>query len=164
MLRQQYLDFAVGRNFRKSLLVHQDRSEQILASPDLERLADLRWAAHFVEAPANERAPKGMTAYRNQKNMPLYTRECRRYPGRGSAVLRMASQPRFDALLAATRAGRADLADEDAARKAVLEALQTLFRLNVLRYGYEPSAYDSHQPADTPSHPKLIPSTAYLQQ
>src|SRR5690606_24704578 len=35
-MRQQYLDFAVGRNFRKSLLVHKDRADEILISPDLE--------------------------------------------------------------------------------------------------------------------------------
>ena len=48
-MRQQYLDFAVGRNFRKSVMVHSDRSEQVLVSPELERLADLRWAGFFTE-------------------------------------------------------------------------------------------------------------------
>src|SRR5690606_18959961 len=35
--RQQYLDFAVGRNFRKSLLVHKYRADKMLVSPDMER-------------------------------------------------------------------------------------------------------------------------------
>src|SRR5690606_34681230 len=46
-MRQQYLDFAVGRNFRKSLIVHQERAEKIEVTPDLERMADMRWAGHF---------------------------------------------------------------------------------------------------------------------
>ena len=33
-MREQYLDFAVGRSFRKSLLVHSERAEAILDQPD----------------------------------------------------------------------------------------------------------------------------------
>ncbi|WP_417276611.1 methyltransferase regulatory domain-containing protein [Castellaniella sp.] len=75
VLRQQYLDFAVGRNFRKSLLVRGDRTEQILIGPDLERLADLRWAAYFIEAPLDEATSEGMTVFRNHQNKLLYTRD-----------------------------------------------------------------------------------------
>jgi len=52
-VRQQYLDFATGRGFRQSLLVPEARAVQIRPAPDLERLADLRWASGLVRLSAN---------------------------------------------------------------------------------------------------------------
>lgn len=46
-LRQQNLDFSAGRQHRRSLLVHQERQEQLLAQADASRLMDLRWAGRF---------------------------------------------------------------------------------------------------------------------
>lgn len=45
--RQQYLDFAVGRQFRKSLVVHEDFAAGHCLPADLERLADLQFAGWF---------------------------------------------------------------------------------------------------------------------
>src|SRR5690606_14060598 len=61
---------------------------------------------------------------------------------------------------------RADLpeaADDAAARKELLKTLQTLFRLNSLRFTLEPSPYDT---LDTGKRtvPALIPGFAYLWQ
>ncbi|WP_254632531.1 MULTISPECIES: methyltransferase regulatory domain-containing protein [Achromobacter] len=47
-VRQQYLDFATGRSFRQSLLVSETRAQEIRSAPDLERLADLRWASGLI--------------------------------------------------------------------------------------------------------------------
>ncbi|MBF6617766.1 MAG: methyltransferase regulatory domain-containing protein [Candidimonas sp.] len=44
VMRQQYLDFAVDREFRGSLLVHQERADNFLNTPDLSRSTDLHWA------------------------------------------------------------------------------------------------------------------------
>lgn len=159
VLRQQYLDFAVGRNFRKSLLVHQDRAGEVLASPDLDRLADLRWAAHFTESDVDRNTPKGVIAFRSHQSKPLYTRD----PVVIEMVKALSSAwPHsldFDALCAAVQAG----ADQEAAdvRKATLGALQTLFRLNILRYVFEPVPYDLIAPEATP---ELIRGASYLQQ
>ncbi|MGE4336238.1 MAG: methyltransferase regulatory domain-containing protein [Pigmentiphaga sp.] len=159
-MRQQYLDFSVGRNFRKSLLVHKDRADQILVSPDLERLADLRWAGSFIEVD-EPNAPQGRLAFRNHKNRPLYSSD--------ATVIAMvrtlsdawpASLP-FDDLLARVQPGLAVAHDDAASRKAVLDALQTLFRLNSLRYTLEPSPYDA-QAVTEPGAPAVIPGTAYL--
>ncbi|MDH0685277.1 methyltransferase domain-containing protein [Achromobacter animicus] len=46
-LRQQNLDFSTGRQNRRSLLVHQERQEQLLSQVDSSRLMDLRWAGRF---------------------------------------------------------------------------------------------------------------------
>ncbi|WP_246494750.1 methyltransferase regulatory domain-containing protein [Brenneria izadpanahii] len=47
LLKQQYLDFAVGRKYRYSLLVAQARAAEVLPAPDLDRLADFHWAGSF---------------------------------------------------------------------------------------------------------------------
>ncbi|MEC5344869.1 methyltransferase regulatory domain-containing protein [Brenneria populi] len=47
LLKQQYLDFAVGRKHRYSLLVARTRAAEILPVPDLARLADFHWAGNF---------------------------------------------------------------------------------------------------------------------
>lgn len=48
VLKQQYLDFAVGRESRFTLLVAQERSEDVLPEPDWSRLADFHWAGSFL--------------------------------------------------------------------------------------------------------------------
>lgn len=55
LVRQQYLDFLVGQNFRKSLLVQVARRAEMLYQPDPARASELRLAAHFdkVDAPAD---------------------------------------------------------------------------------------------------------------
>lgn len=46
-LRQQYLDFSVGRAYRRTLLTHHEREQEVLQRPDLTRLPKLRWAGSF---------------------------------------------------------------------------------------------------------------------
>ncbi len=62
LMRQQYLDFLVGQNFRRSLLVHQRRHEEILVQPDFSQATHLRAAAIFTktEPPANGAVQPGM--------------------------------------------------------------------------------------------------------
>src|SRR5690606_19432850 len=48
VLRQQYLDFAIGRNFRKSLLVHHESVADVEVCPDLVLLRNLRWAGFIT--------------------------------------------------------------------------------------------------------------------
>lgn len=47
ILTQQYLDIAVNRNRRFSLLVHANRNDEVLESVDYDRLAEMRWAGSF---------------------------------------------------------------------------------------------------------------------
>ena len=53
-MREQYLDFAVGRQFRKSLLIHADRAEKILDRPEANALENACGCA-----PDTARAPAG---------------------------------------------------------------------------------------------------------
>lgn len=162
-LRQQYLDFAVGRNFRKSVLVHREREAQVLVSPDLDRLADLRWAGHYHESEPEANAPKGRRAFRGYKNQPLYTGEAAVIAVIQALSAAWPASMDMDTLVAQARAGLApeQAQDDAAARKAVLAALQTLFRLNSLRFTLEPTPYDAAASGDAPA---LIPGMAHIFQ
>ena len=59
--QQQYLDFAVGRSFRKSLLTSNRHSQEAFNKPDFSRLADLLFAGSF-EAFATKK--EGVKKYR----------------------------------------------------------------------------------------------------
>ena len=42
-MREQYLDFAIGRQFRKSLIVHADRAPAMLQNPEGTKFADMHF-------------------------------------------------------------------------------------------------------------------------
>lgn len=48
IIKQQYLDFAVARSSRFSLLVSQERENEILSEPDWTRLTDFYWAGSYL--------------------------------------------------------------------------------------------------------------------
>jgi len=162
-VRQQYLDFSVGRNFRKSLVVHKKRANQILTSPDVERLADLRWAGWFTEVAPEQNAPKGQLSFRSYKDKPLYSRD-----PVVIAIVRVLTNAwpasidfetlceRVQTALACSALAQSAASD----RQAVLTALQTLFRLNSLRYTFERVPYD--RPAQRLEGPCLLAGSADL--
>ncbi|CAB3701289.1 O-linked N-acetylglucosamine transferase family protein [Achromobacter aegrifaciens] len=63
--RLQYLDFASGRAQRHALLARADRGTGIRTQPDLERLADLRWAGY--SEPSDWRLAQAGQIYRNEQ-------------------------------------------------------------------------------------------------
>lgn len=63
--RQQYLDFASGRAQRHTLLARADLGTGIRAQPDMERLADLRWAGY--SEPDDWRPAQAGQIYRNHQ-------------------------------------------------------------------------------------------------
>lgn len=164
VLRQQYLDFAVGRNFRKSLIVHAERAGQILNSPNLEALADLRWAGHFTETDAPANSPKNHWHFRSHKNQPLHTSEAPVLAVVRALTRVWPASMGFDALVADAKT---DLIpkhaqDDAAARQAIMGALQTLFRLNSLRFTLEPTPYENRGSAANGDAPALIPGFAHI--
>ncbi|MEI7367137.1 class I SAM-dependent methyltransferase [Pectobacterium sp. 1950-15] len=158
VLRQQYLDFAIGRNFRKSIVVHQERAEQVRINPNLERLADLRWAGYFEETPPSENTPKGIRCFVNHNNRDLLTRDETML-----AVIQALTDAWPASLDVDTLITRINLGLPDAdARERVLSMLQLLFRLNRLRYSMEPDPYEGYSKARAWAQPKLISSLAPL--
>lgn len=140
--RQQYLDFAVGRNFRKSLVVHADRGAAIFASPAMERLANFRWAGYFKEVAAEENTAAGVSCFRNHKNRLLQTRD----PVVLAVVTALsAAWPAsvdFSSLVEAVGLQLGHEDDGRSMRASTLEAVQTLFRFNLLRFTRDLGPYD----------------------
>lgn len=159
-MRQQYLDFAVGRNFRKSLLVHNERGNQIMGSPDMGRLSDLRWASYFTPFEPDTKLPKGQKAFRNHRNNPLYSNDAVVLATINALTDAWPRSLSFDELHNAISTSLPSAQDDTARRTALQNALQTLFRLNTLRYTLEASPYD--QDTDTPSHNPALLGTAHL--
>lgn len=152
VMRQQYLDFAVGRNFRKSLLTHQERVDGALFQPDMARLRDLRFAASYAPMPRDEQPGR---AYRNTTG-----RIVRSTLAPMHAVIDTLSQawPRsvtFGQLCEAV-ATLAPQTEDPAA--ATQEQLLFLFQRSLLRYGLEPARYDL--PSDGAT--RLLSSFQYL--
>ncbi|MCK2127350.1 class I SAM-dependent methyltransferase [Thauera aromatica] len=154
ILRQQYLDFAIGRNFRKSLLIDGTRHPSIGNDPDLDRLADLRFAGRFTETGRDERAAKPRVKYTNHKGRELHTSD-----PMVEAVIHGLTQawPRsatVECLLDAPAVAAAPGAERD----AVLSALRTLYQLGMVHVTRDADAYAPPSPA----LPTLIPGVCTL--
>lgn len=162
-MRQQYLDFAVGRNFRKSLVVHQVRADQVLISPNMERLAELRWAGQFTKVEPEADAPKGRISFRSYKDRPLHTSDVAVVAVVHALNDAWPASLDFNTLLERVRPKLPGAEDDATAREKLLKALQALFRLNSLRYTLEPAPYDA---VDTGLNdaPALIPGFAVIQE
>lgn len=158
VMRQQYLDFAMGRNFRKSLLVHQGRAAQIEVLPRREALRDLRWAGRFTRYEEKEQ-PAEYRSYRGLMNRTVHTRD--------DAVISLAEAvdavwPKtlaHDELCEKVRQISSHL-DGEELRNATDTALEKLFAMGMLRQALEPGPYD--QAVDTGPDLQLIAGFAYL--
>ncbi len=112
VVRQQYLDFAVGRQFRKSLVVHQALAERQQPQADLTRLEDLLFAGWFElhQQSTDAHEQPIVCFYRSLKQETLrvadpvhqtwlqYLHECWPRPVSGRDLLRIAAQahPEYD--------------------------------------------------------------------
>lgn len=166
-VRQQYLDFAVGRNFRKSLLVHRSRAHLIPMSPDLDKLADLLWAEHFTEEKPEATTRDASRIFRNHRGHAVYSSDPTVIEIFKTLTNAWPKALNFSALVKQIQKNLPALSEPEAAAKATLEALKTLFRLNCLRYGLEnvaPSNKTEKEKIDSNNKPLLIKGFAYLQQ
>ncbi|GAA5233994.1 methyltransferase domain-containing protein [Verticiella sediminum] len=155
-MRQQYLDFAVGRNFRKSLLTHAERANDIATSPELARLRDLRIAAGFRSVDAPAASPAGMQHYQSNRGRSLATREA---PVVAVVEALSSAWPAClsrDELAAATL-GKSG-AEGDAHDETIGKAVETLYRLGMLYLSRDGGAAD----AAAAEHPQLVTGLAYL--
>jgi hypothetical protein len=158
LLRQQYLDFSVGRSFRKSLLVQSERAVTV-GEPDLSRLDQLRFAGHFVRQEPDRGSKEGPATFTNHRGRSLTTNEVGTM-----AVLRALSDawPRslgLDDLLMAD--GVQSLPNESKQPlDQVRSVLVTLFRLGMLHM-----QHDKEDAASEPARgPALIPGFGALWQ
>lgn len=160
-LRQQYLDFAVGRNFRKSLLVHQERAADIAISPELSRLKGLRVAGCFRKTEADANTPANTQPYANHKGRKLYTRDVSVIAVLEALTRAWPASLDMDALLIRTRK-KTGIKDAATHANSVHKALETLFKMGMLYISADATPYDTAPEADNIG--RLIPSFAYLSE
>ncbi|MEN4922733.1 class I SAM-dependent methyltransferase [Achromobacter spanius] len=148
-MREQYLDFAVGRSFRKSLLVHTERADAILDQPEGCAFEGMFLAADLLPLPATGALAKQ-----------------RQYLTASGATLRSSdpvahilmdllgeSWPRsvpFAAIRDAVGTNRPTTTPEEIS-SALLAHIIALVQSNTLHYRLEPSSYQTPQ-----SKPELI--------
>ncbi|AVG38939.1 methyltransferase regulatory domain-containing protein [Achromobacter insolitus] len=61
-MREQYLDFAMGRQFRKSLLVHAERAGAAFENPEGTKFADMHFAAKLLPQTASKPSERAYKA------------------------------------------------------------------------------------------------------
>ncbi len=152
-MREQYLDFAVGRSFRRSLLVHAERAEGMLDQPEGGAFTRMHFAADLTAQPGptgqrQYRAPHGVIDSQDASMIALMDALAQAWPQ---------SLP-FDTLVDAVR----PLAPEtpaDGLATIVIGHLVALVQANALHYRLEPAAYQAAQ-----SRPRLIPGALELLQ
>lgn len=73
LARQQYLDFAIGRQFRKALIMHRDSISEEAPAVDLSRLSHLQFAGWFEQEGQNLNAYQQpvVSFYRNLQDKKL---------------------------------------------------------------------------------------------
>ncbi|WP_343737638.1 class I SAM-dependent methyltransferase [Achromobacter sp.] len=74
-MREQYLDFAVGRQFRKSMLVHVERAKDILNAPEVNVFKNMHFGARLTPASTPAGAPSKERHYRTQSGIGIGTSE-----------------------------------------------------------------------------------------
>jgi predicted O-linked N-acetylglucosamine transferase (SPINDLY family) len=149
ILRQQYLDFAVGRKQRRALLSHATRGAQCLIAPDLSRLRECRLAASLVRVQPSAKTPKNGRVYRicsGAKGGGTITD-----PVVGAVIETLShawpSSLTFGELVAHTPRALLGAANMVEHEKAVEKGLEWLFHKGALRYTIEPGPHDGEKAA-----------------
>lgn len=150
-VRQQYLDFAVGRHFRQSMLVHASRAQECLPAPDMERLDGLRFAGCFRVAAPSSGTAAGHQHYINQHGRAIATDDT--HVKRVLAALTAAWPGTCDMQELVLAMPEHPYEPEEAVRTSVRHALQTLLRAGVLRLSREATPYDT----DTGAGLRVVP-------
>ncbi|MFP3744367.1 class I SAM-dependent methyltransferase [Achromobacter sp. SIMBA_011] len=154
-MREQYLDFAVGRSFRKSLLVHAERAGEILDQPEGGAFTAMHFAADLTPLTG---APAGQRQYRTAAGTAITTQDPAMIALMEALAQAWPQSLPFAALLETQRGHAAD-ASADALSNAMIGHLVTLVQAGALHYRLEPAPY---QP--TQARPRLIPGALQLLQ
>ncbi|GAB2909354.1 O-linked N-acetylglucosamine transferase family protein [Paralcaligenes ginsengisoli] len=160
VMRQQYLDFAVGRQLRKSLLVRQERAEGIRIGPDLARFADLRWAGGFRRANPEPGVSVKGTIYITHTGRKIMVGEPLEISIVEALSYAWPASLSFQSLVLNTADVTSLPGEEHDHSKAVQRTLEVLFKAGLLRYSFGPSPYDTVAPGNL----HLVPGLASLSQ
>ncbi|MFY1999803.1 methyltransferase domain-containing protein [Achromobacter xylosoxidans] len=142
-VRQQYLDFATGRSFRQSLWFAQERAAEGLGRPDLSRLQDLRFATGLIRLAAQGQE-QGAT-YVNHLGRALITQDADVVTVVDTLAHAWPASIPYGTLLAVLL--HKNEAAEEANRKALDRALQTLLENDLAHYCLDRGPYEAESDA-----------------
>ncbi|WP_445658809.1 methyltransferase regulatory domain-containing protein [Achromobacter sp. NCFB-sbj8-Ac1-l] len=155
LMREQYLDFAVGRQFRQSLLVHAERAEQILDRPEASFFNSMHFAAQLATDTQRDQANAEQRHFRTPSNLGLATHDASLIALIEALQQTWPASLSFDQVCAVTGTKSphkgADL------EHATFLNLVTLLNCGALRYRCEPVCY-----LNSPGKPALIPAAREL--
>lgn len=155
VMREQYLDFAVGRQFRQSVLVHTERAGQILERPEANQFSSMFFTAQLQPQTERDRAHPGHRHFRTPSNTGLATQDAALV-----ALIEMLRQqwpaPIPFGEAAAVVGAKSGLSGE-ALEHATMLHLVTLLNCGALRYRRETIAYGAES-----AKPRLIPGAREL--
>lgn len=157
-MREQYLDFAVGRSFRKSLLVHAERAGDILDQPEGGAFAAMHFAADLTTLPGAAGAPAGQRQFRTAAGATITTQDPGMIALMETLIRAWPQSLPFSTLRDALR-GQAPEAPVETLANTAIGHLVTLVQASALHYRLEPAPYQ-------PPHgkPCLIPGARKLLQ
>lgn len=154
-MREQYLDFAVGRQFRQSLLVHAERADQILERPEAGHFGSMHFSAQLADDTERDQAKPGYRHFRTPSNVVLTTQDASLVALIETLQQAWPASISFDKARAATGTKAACTGDE--LEHATLLHLVLLLNGGALRYRREPIAYGNDS-----AKPRLIPGAREL--
>lgn len=157
-MREQYLDFAVGRQFRKSLLIHADRAREILERPEANVFEQMHLAAQLTTERAPTGAPSKERHFRTPGGVGIASQD--------SSFIAVVEALRsawphaltFAELLEAARPKVKKATPPLELAEQVLRHLVVILNANALRYRLEPIGYGPGT-----AKPQWIPGVAQLQ-
>ena len=158
-MREQYLDFAVGRQFRKSLLIHKERAEKILETPEVNVFEKMHFGARLTSAAAPAGAPSKERHYQTARGIGIAGTDPTFVAV--AEVLRQA-WPRalsFAELLDAARPKAKKSTTKEELTTAVLTHLVAFLNANALEYRHETLGY-----VPDAAKPQWIPGLAALRR
>jgi len=156
-MREQYLDFAVGRQFRKSLLIHEERAQQILETPEVNVFEKMHFGARLTSSAAPAGAPSKERHYRTARGRGIASSDPTFVAVAEALRQAWPHALSFAELLDAARAKAKKSTTPDELTIAVLTHLVVFLNANALEYRHEPLGYV----ADA-AKPQWIPGLAAL--
>lgn len=156
VMRQQYLDFAVGRQFHKSLFVRTERMGEIQATPDLSRLADLHWASKYSRIPADPALSRKKAHFADAYGNKLFLDDALAISMINALSSAWPLTLDFQALKTATLDALNSLSPDHNHLESVQQTLKTLFQAGTLRYALDQGPYDTSPDTCLNALPKLV--------
>lgn len=155
LMREQYLDFAVGRQFRQSVLVHAERAAHIQERPEGNQFSSMLVSAQLQPETERDQAHAGYRHFRTPANTGLATQDPSLIALIEALLQQWPAPIPFEQAVGVV-GGKSQQTGDALAHETVLHLI-TLMNCGALRYRREPLGYGNDS-----SKPRLIPGAREL--